>query len=205
MRQNLLLGGSVVLILPLCILWGHQPRIVSADTVIVRKPEISQAFYGQLAGKLVTFLIETPNPLELHAALMAPMHPREPPPHLFLDVAAADSALFRLEANPENWASFHEFFTWDNYHQGPRRTVQVPPGKYTLTLNGEQSTERYVLVVGKQERWPPGEILNTLALLPRMKRDFFGKSPWVAYFNPFSAMLFGGTALLVGLVYLVIK
>lgn len=201
----MLLGGAVVLLLPLCILLAHQPRIVSADTVIVRKPEVSQAFYGQLAGKPVTFLIETPNQLDLHTALMAPVLPGEPPPHLFLEVTAADSVLFNLEAHPDSWASFHEFFTWDNYHQGPRRTVQVPPGKYTLTLNGEQSTGRYALVVGKQERWPPGEILNTLVLLPRMKRDFFGKSPWIAYFNPFSAMILGGTALLVGLVYLVIK
>ncbi|UCD38579.1 MAG: hypothetical protein JSW54_03620 [Fidelibacterota bacterium] len=192
-----LLSGTLLL--------AHQPRIVAADTVLVRKPGISQAFYGTLTGKPVVFLINAQDSLNLHVNLMAPMVESTPAPELAVEVASDDSNLFVLQAAPGTWNVFHEFFIWDDYYRGPQRTVQVPPGRYTLRLSGKQQTESYVLVVGLKERFPPKEILNILALLPRMKRDFFGKSPWFAYCNPFSLMIIGSAALLVGLIYVIAR
>ena len=192
-------------LLPGALLLAHQPRIVAADTVIIRKPDISQVFYGTLPGKPVVFLIDAPDSLQLHVALMAPLVPGTPEPDLTVEVTSHDSSLFVLQAPPGAWSVFHEFFTWDDYFQGPQRTVPAPPGRYTLRLSGMHQTESYALVVGLKERFPPQEILNTLVLLPRMKRDFFGKSPWRAYISPFSLMMFGAAALLAGLIYVIAR
>ena len=205
MRRVVPYAAVVIHLLGASLLLAHQPRIVDSDTVRVHKPHISQAFYGTLPGRPVVFIIDTPDSLDLLVGLMAPLVKGAPQPQLAVQVTTHDTTLFTLSAAPGDWDHFHEFFTWDNYLQGPQRTLPVPPGRYAVTLSGRHQDESYSLVVGRKERFPPREIINTLVLLPRMKRDFFSKSPWLAYFNPFTLMLAVPLALLAGLVYILAR
>jgi hypothetical protein len=61
----------------------------------------------------------------------------------------------------------------------------VGPGVYRIQVSNVENRGKYVLAVGELEKFPPKVILRTLITLPKLKRDFFGKSPWL---DPFSRL-----------------
>lgn len=53
--------------------FAHQPRLVNdRPSIIVRKPEISQAFNARLAGSPQTYFIRSDAPLRLYVNLLVP-------------------------------------------------------------------------------------------------------------------------------------
>ena len=69
--KAVLIWGVVLFLLPTA--WAHQPRLVGSETeVMVTLPEISKAYYGELAGAPATYHIEAQNEFRLYVNILVP-------------------------------------------------------------------------------------------------------------------------------------
>ena len=100
-------------------------------------------------------------------------------------------------ASGKKWAKYYEEFAGDNYLKGPEKTIYLKAGDYTIKVGNPDNTGKYVLVVGQKEAWSVKEIINTLTVLPTLKKDFFETSPWKAYNNRVGLLALGLVIVLV--------
>lgn len=182
--------------------FAHQPRIVDDKPLIeVKKPEISQAFYARLAGNPQTYVVRSAVPLRLYVNILVPDLPdidmdyeavisRRADPH--------DVILALLDGKTFEWRPFFEPFGGDHYMLGPEYDEDVLAGEYVIVVSSPDNQGKYVLAVGKIERFPPGEMIRTIVTLPKLKK-YFGKSPWTAFFNLSGVFLLVVSGALVGL------
>lgn len=191
---------------------AHQPRLVwSEDVIEIQNPEISQAFYAELDEKPQFFRIETSNDFLLYVSLLAP------------DIEGAEkdfkvrihrtseplAELTTLESQPSAWTRFYEKFAGDWYWQGPEFERTVSAGVYEMEVSSPDNIGKYVLAVGKEEKFPLEETLKTISSLPELKTDFFNKSVFSSFFNLVGLFVSLATLLILaaiaGLVWLVRK
>ncbi|MCW3489051.1 hypothetical protein [Dethiobacter alkaliphilus] len=164
---------------------AHQPRLVTEDTVTVKKPEVSQAFYGTLQGRPAEFLIEEQEEFDLFVSILIPDLPdsrRDFMVNVYKTGDDGNALLFGLDGKEHNWEPFFEPFVADNYFQGPEKKDTVPAGVYRIVVSNPDNSGKYVLSVGEEESFTLTETAQTIRRLPAVKR-FFEKSPWTAYFN----------------------
>lgn len=179
---------------------AHQPRIVgSQGTVEIKNPEVSQAFYGVLEGRAEYFKIESDKPFKLYLNLLVPDAPgaaKEVSAEVRME---SGKSLFFLDGAGAPWVKFHEDFANDDYLKGPELlSTEVPAGVYDIQVYSPNNTGKYVLAVGEIEKFPVGETLNTVFILPQLKAKFFDKSPWSAFSNKIGLMVFGPIAIILG-------
>ena len=173
---------------------AHQPRIVSEGRIVqINNPEISQAFYGELKGKAVDFEIDSGQPFKFYVGLLVPDLP-----HIKKDISAGvfsteggdKKNLFFLDGENYEWTYFYEEFAGDAYYKGPEVRADLEKGKYIIEVFNGDNLGKYVLAVGEKEEFPINETFNTLKVLPKLKKDFFGKSPFAAFFNKIGLFIF---------------
>jgi len=180
---------------------AHQPRIVSDESLIkVNNPEVSQAFYGELKGEPVYYQIEEGNEFSLYVGILSPQI-EGADKDFSVEVIKGEKTIFILDGTSQEWKSFYEEFGGDYYHEGPEKKISVEPGIYTLKVFSPDNQGKYVLVVGEKEEFPFKEIVNTVQRLPRLKRDFFDKSPFTAFFNTIGLFIFGPIILILVIIF----
>jgi hypothetical protein len=162
---------------------AHQPRLVGDETeVIVILPEISKAYYGNLTGKSVIYHIEATEAFRLYVNTLVPVIEG-----IEKDVSAKilkqGTIISLLDAGSHDWKKFHEPFAGDDYYRGPEYVSMQEPGSYEIHVYSPDNQGKYVLAVGDREAFPFGELIKTYLVLPRLKSEFFGKSPFSAYSN----------------------
>ena len=168
--------------------------------------EISQAFYARLAGNPQTYSIQSDAPFRLYVNLLVPAIPGIETDYdaaIFRTTDGTEELLARLEGKTYAWRPFYEPFGGDRYLLGPEYDGEVPAGAYAVVVTSPDNTGKYVLAVGRKEKFPPGAMARTLVTLPRLKR-YFGKSPLTAYFNlsgVFLLVTIGAVAGLAALVF----
>jgi len=207
MKKTLLVFAVVFLFLTAWSAQAHQPRLVAggAPTINVENPEISQAFYSELKGQIQIYEINSDKDFLLYVNLLVPKTPQAKTDFwavILKDEPGQAQWLGELDGTKFKWQEFYEKFAGDNYLKGPEFEKQVPAGKYfvrVLSFNSNQG--KYVLAIGKEEKFPLKEILNTIKLLPALKKDFFGKSPLTAYFNLTGLFLLGCLVVLTGIIF----
>jgi hypothetical protein len=69
-------------------------------------------------------------------------------------------------------------------------------GSYEIHVSSPDNQGKYVLAVGAVEAFPLPELIKTYAVLPRLKSEFFEKSPFSAY-NNIMGIFLGGFILIV--------
>ncbi len=167
--------------------FAHQPRLVGdAPAIDVRNPEISQAFYARLAGRPQRYRILCAKPFLLYVNLLVPDLPGIDTDYravIYRSGETPGDIVAVLDGRAFTWKPFFEPFGGDHYLVGPECQQDVPAGSYIIVVSSPDFEGRYALAIGKEERFPVGEILRTIAVLPRLKKDFFGKSPLAAFFN----------------------
>ena len=156
---------------------AHLPRMEGANAEIkIERPEISQAFYGWLEGKPAIYSINAKAPFLLYVGLLSPRVE-----FLRTDFSAVirkDGELFsRVSAEDSLWPVVYEPFANDYYAKGPEWEQKVPAGKYEIEISNSGNNGSYSLTIGKTEDLSLGGFLRTLAVLPRVKEEFFGV-PW---------------------------
>lgn len=167
---------------------AHQPRIVFdfnnsiGNPIMVEKPEISKAYYGELKGAPDYYKIESSNDFNLYLNILSPdlMNSRT---DFFVEVISNKQVIFSLDGNNSQWKNFYEGFGGDYYLMGPELETKLEAGTYYIKVSNKDNIGKYSLAIGKLESFPLGEIIKTTLILPRLKEDFFNKSPFTAFFN----------------------
>jgi hypothetical protein len=162
---------------------AHQPNLVGRRTLIrVDEPEVSKAYYGELTGRPAVYEIRAPAPFTLYVNILVPDLPGIGT-DLVAEVSRDGEMVAVLDGRGFTWTKFHEPFAGDDYLMGPEFRSAVGAGTYRIRVTNGRRVGKYVLAVGEAERFPPKVILRTLVDLPKLKRDFFEKSPWGALFT----------------------
>ena len=201
MKKRFLLVILASLFLFPALAYAHQPRWVFGDTVMeIQNPDISQAFYGILKGSPHVFSFQTDQALDFYISLLTPDAPGAAEWVSAVVKDESDVEFFELDGESADWEPFHEPFGGDDYFQGPENTFPLEPGAYRIEVFNDENKGKYSMAVGKIESFPPSEIWNTIKLLPKLKKDFFSKSPFTAYFNYIGIFLFVILLVFAGLV-----
>jgi len=173
--------------------FAHQPRLVrDRPSIEVRNPEISQAFYAWLNGSAQSYYIRSDTPFRLYLNLLVPDQPGIVTDFVAVIYSGGEEPANRiatLSGEGFAWRKFFEPFGGDRYLIGPELDRNVLAGAYVVVVSRPGLKGKYALAVGKKERFPPGEIIRTLRVLPRIKKEFFGKPAIAGYFNMMGASL----------------
>jgi hypothetical protein len=165
---------------------AHQPRIGAGQGAEIQNPETSQAFYAELQGEPDEYIIRAGEGFHFHISLLVPDLPgsRRDFRAAVYDRGGGNPGLLllELEGKGHDWQPFFEPFAGDRYYQGPETDRRLPPGVYAILVSNPGNQGKYVLGVGREERFSLAEGMETLRRLPAVKR-YFGKSPLTAYFN----------------------
>ena len=63
------------------------------------------------------------------------------------------------------------------YWQGPEYKIRAEAGKYKIVIKSIEKNIRYVLAIGEVEAFDEIESLQTILLIPQLKKNFFEESP----------------------------
>jgi len=176
---------------------AHQPRLVfdqeisADDPVVIKNPEISQAYYGKLKGAPDYYQIAVEKDFDLYVNILVPAEETARPS---FSISRGGEVFFLADGQQTDWEPFFEKFAGDNYLQGAEFKLPVGAGEYEVKVFSTDNYGRYALAVGQREKFGLGEIVKTLVALPKLKTAFFGQSVWEAYFN--QAGLYLGVLLL---------
>ena len=164
--------------------YAHQPYMVT-DTGVTRvdKPEVSKAFYADLSGKPAVYEIVSPDSFALYVNVLVPDE-MGMPTDLSVTVTRGPDTIAVLGGPTYKWTKFYEPFGGDSYLMGPEQRLRVGPGTYVATVSRPGNKGRYVLAVGEREEFSLGDMVRTIGLMPRLKRDFFHKASIRAFTDP---------------------
>jgi len=206
----------------------HQPRIVSEEMTQIDNPEVSQAFYAELKGKPDYYQIKSEKSFKLYVGILVPdlegidkdisvevrREDRETE-EMPAQKAEEEEALIILNGLEYEWNRLYEPFGGDWYWEGPEfrdnssekklpEGIEVDKGTYTIKVFSPDNEGKYALVVGEREEFPLQEMVQTLFTLPKLKAEFFERSPWTAYFNLVGVFLAISIGILVGIIVAVV-
>jgi len=207
---------------------AHQPRIVSEEVTQIENPEVSQAFYAELKGKPDYYQITSEEPFKLYVGILVPdlegigkdisaeisrkyLHVEE----TSVNEDEEEAAPILLDGLQYKWTRWYEPFGGDWYWEGPElrgnspeeelpEGVEVDEGTYTIKVFSPDNEGKYALVVGEKEEFPLKEMVHTLFTLPKLKAEFFERSPWTAYFNLVGVFLAISIGILIGIIVAVV-
>ena len=158
---------------------AHEPRLVPDNQlVLIKNPEVSQAFYGELKGHEAYYLIDLKETQDLYLQILVPdlsaigKDKSVVVEYLSeLGVKATDFA--KLDAAGVDWQKYYEEYAGDNYWQGPDLKKSADSGYYLIKVTSPDNQGKYVLVVGEKEEFPVIEAAKALIIIPQLKKDFF--------------------------------
>ena len=183
MRKYIFITLFLVLLAPVLVS-AHQPRLATGNPIIVTEPEVSKAYYGQLAGEPVIYKIHSDQPFALYVNILAPDIVGQKKDISAL-VLRDGQILKSLDGLNFDWQKFFEPFGHDNYWKGPEYKSSVPAGDYEIRVYSSNNDSKYSLAIGETESFSLGEIVNVYQLIPQLKRNFFEKSSADFIFSPF--------------------
>ena len=205
MKSRAFFYSSIVFVL-LCTgaspVFAHKPTYVDKQiSVEVKNPDISQAFYGELAGESVTYTVFVPESLNVYTGLLVPDQESSRIDVVVDMYNSKQELMYTLKSDV--WNTYFEEFARDDYLKGPEYKTVVPAGKYTLVVSNPDNQGKYVLVIGTKERFLLQEMPRIFDQLIKVKMNTFGKPWYSAFMNIFGI----GTGIillfLVGIVVLI--
>jgi len=183
----IILVGALFFLFPAA---AHQPRLVYKEVLsqetpaLIVKPDVSQAFYGQLKQTSDYYRFDLDQPLKFYFGLLSPAD-KEERQDFSAELLEINSGrlIQALESQDLLWPSYFEKFAGDKYFKGPEATLDLPAGSYLIKVSNPSNEGKYVLVVGQKEVFTGKSLVETLKELPTLKKEFFGLSPLAAFFN----------------------
>ena len=175
---------------------AHLPRIIynqSAD-IQIKDPEVSQVFYDELGGNPRNYLINSDADFNLYINLLAPAYSNPNGKYsakIFLIQAEDEEVAFIDGQTGFLWQEFYEPFSRDYYFRGPEFEKTLSAGNYKITVFSYENRGKYVLVVGKEEKFSLIEVLNIYWTLPLLKMEFFKTSVLEFFLTPFGLIIVG--------------
>ena len=184
---------------------AHLPYLESdKKEVAVRDPAVSKAYYGWLSGQRAVYSIDSPKAFLLNLNLLAPQV-ENARLDFSLNIYKNGNLLEARNGADAFWAVEYEPFAHDYYLKGPEYEATMAAGNYRIEVYNSGNSGNYVLAVGKAEDLSLGQFLRTLAVLPQVKEEFWGKPFWQAYNNFIGLAAFILLVILLVAVYFIIS
>jgi hypothetical protein len=189
-----------ILFLSICAVSAHQPRLEvgvnssMSNPIVVKNPEISQAFYGKLNGQPDYYQITSDKPFNLFVNVLVPQSPGISSD--FVSALITDSSgktIALLGGNNSEWTSMFEEFGGDYYLQGPEFNQNVSAGTYYVKVFNANNTGKYSIAIGNIEAFPPDESIKSIINIPILKEQIFGKPITTLFFEFVGIVLALGT------------
>jgi len=177
----------ILILLSLFTVSAHQPRVEESNTIIVDNPEISKAYYTELKGEVHTYFIESNSDFNLYVNILVAYDSDRR--DFIVDIYENENLLESLNDEKYNWTYFNEPIAGDEYWMGPEYDVKATGGNYKIVVSSSDNTGKYVLATGKIEKFGFMDTIRTIAVLPKIKSDFFDKPSLSAYNNKFGFFL----------------
>jgi hypothetical protein len=168
---------------------AHQPRISFGrqhsffNPVVIKKPEVSKAYYGRLTGKPDYYRIDSAAPYQLYLNILVP-DLKDSRLDMSVDVISENKTLLNLKTRGYKWERFFEPFARDNYLKGPELDWRLRQGTYFIRVYNRDNIGKYSLVVGSMESFSPLEVVKMAFTLPAIKAGFFNKPAYSAFLSP---------------------
>ena len=205
-KRSIFITAIILLFVPAAL--AHQPEIVSNEMTVIKDPGISRAFYGELAGRPQTFLIESTRDFDLYLNLLVPKS-SNPKGRFSAKVFSLNNEhqtlIGRLDQNAVKWTEFYEPFAGDYYLKGPEFKKHVPAGTYMVFVFNKNDRGKYVLAVGEKEAWGVISTVKSLIILPKLKAQFFNTSVFKLFIVYMGFFYWIGSIIFLGLVLLAIR
>ena len=192
----------ILILLSLFTVSAHQPRVEDSNTIYVDNPEISKAYYTELKDEAHEYFIESNSDFNLYVNILVAYDSDRR--DFIVDIYRDETLLESLNKEKYNWTYFNEPIAGDEYWMGPEYDVKATPGNYKIVVSSINNTGKYVLATGKIEKFTFMDTIRTIAVLPKIKSDFFDKPSLSAYNNKFGFFLFIILSVLFT-IYLVLK
>lgn len=171
--------------------WAHQPNLVflQKGEIEITNPEVSQAFYDELAETPKNYYILSDKDFDLYINLLVPeisnRNGRYSANVFLVKQDNSEEKIAEIKADSVEWQEFYEPFGRDYYLKGPEFENKVSAGKYKIEVFSPENLGKYVLVVGKNEKFDAIGILNVFWQVPFLKIKFFNSAVWQFFFTPF--------------------
>ncbi|HOU36008.1 MAG TPA: hypothetical protein PLJ26_00820 [Candidatus Omnitrophota bacterium] len=184
----------------------HQPRISFGQRhpflrpVVIRQPEVSRAYYGILEGEPDYYRIDSGSPYQLYLNILVPDR-KDSVLDVKVDVVTGNLTLLSLKGAGFGWTRFFEPFARDRYLKGPELDWRLRQGTYFIKVSNRGNRGRYVLAVGRRESFPVHEVARMAWTLPVIKKHFFGKPGYCAFFSPAGLIVLGYMTVICGIVW----
>ena len=171
-----------ILFLSSSIAHAHHPVIVKNQStkenpVLVEKPEISYAYYGELMGKPHYYRIAYSKEFILYVNILVPdfFPPKEPIARhdMSFQISADGESFFTVEGRESKWRRFYERYGRDHYYMGPEFEKRVPAGTYHIKVFNSSNTGRYALAIGKKESFTPWGLVGAMLKARSLDKWFF--------------------------------
>lgn len=180
----------VLLIVSVSTVCAHQPRLVISSNasyenpIVIKNPEVSQAFYGELQGQPNYYQIKSDVPFKFYLNLLVPASPGMPGDFISAEVldSSGISILF-INGTDSTWEPYYEEFGGDNYLKGPEARTDLPAGTYYIKVFNTANQGKYNIAVGEIESFPIDETFAALVTIPLLKEQFFGKPVTTLFFE----------------------
>jgi hypothetical protein len=169
----------IIIFLSISMVFAHQPRLASdtssiSNPIVVKNPEVSQAFYGNLNGSPAYYKIESNSSFRFYVNILVPDNPGSREQLMSVEILdSSGKTIALLDAKNSTWTPYFEEFGGDNYLRGPEFNQTAPAGTYYVKVFNDNNQGKYSLAIGDIETFPPDETVKTLILLPILKADIF--------------------------------
>lgn len=153
------------------------------DVLLIEELSLSQAFYGSLENFPHTYEIRVQESLPLYVQVRVPDtdEARDVISGILVKQPAKKGRveeIARMNAKDAAWERVFDMRGGDHYRVGTTYEAVLEPGVYHLQVYSPDNREKYVLVVGTEEKMTLG-YFSYLKRLMEVKK-FMGKSPvWI--------------------------
>lgn len=184
---------------------AYQSHLVADKNTIVENPQRAQAFYGELQGAKNFYQITSGEAFDLYVSLLVPdisgarkdvsaeIYTQQDTPQENGQVLQEKTNIAMLNGVDFNWSGFYEPWMGEKYFQGPAyassqpgekaRGVRMEPGTYKVQVFNPDNEGKYVLVIGTEEQGSLAQSVQEIKTLPKLKREYFGRSPLLVFWN----------------------
>jgi len=203
-----ILSKGIIIFLTLLFLMNyataHQPRVVfervntEENPIIVKDPETSKAYYGELKESTDNYIIKSDQPFTLYLNILVPYSMNYKEDFIVEARDYTNREILTLNGEDYEWKLFHEPFGNDNYMQGPEARINLSEGIYYINVSSTDNRGKYSLAIGERETFPLNEIIKTFCTIPKIKTKFFGGTFISSFYN------FMGLAMLITLLVIIL-
>ena len=189
----------------------YQINIVPSqqETIQVKNPQTSQAFYDELQGKPKIYFIDFIEASDLDLNLSVPATGADRTISYFADIfllsdIAESEKVASIGGSVLDWQESYDPLIREYYYRGSDLSQQLPAGKYRVEVYSTDNLGKYILQIGQEK---PDDILSFLNIywqLPFLKLTYFKTSVLQFFLTPFAIIgvgLLGILLVLLALLY----